>query len=253
MRSFFLGAIALVVGTAVAVANEPISITLTAEDGFELAASRWQGEPGAGGVLLLHQCNSTRAMYDDLGTDLSDRGFHVLSLDFRGFGDSTTEEVSASYIRQTATSRENYFERFNLIQAHWPSDVNLALSHFREISNVATSDIVLVGASCGGNSVLGLVANLEPFAGAVLFSALITPDGEATIEAHPELPILMIGAEEDASADVMTTYPRVFANAPNPETTLVFYKGGLHGEALFEPHPTLRPLMVDWIAAHLAD
>ena len=45
------------------------------------------GKPGPG-VLLLHQCNRQRKVWDGLAQQLAAAGIQVLTLDLRGFGES---------------------------------------------------------------------------------------------------------------------------------------------------------------------
>ena len=63
-------------------------VDLTAPDGINLKATYFAaGRPGPG-VLLLHQCNRQRKVWDDLAERLAASGLNVLTLDFRGFGES---------------------------------------------------------------------------------------------------------------------------------------------------------------------
>src|ERR1700723_1617266 len=62
-------------------------VDLTASDGTKLKASYFAAKPGPG-VLLLHQCNRQRKVWDDLAQQLSTAGINVLTLDYRGFGES---------------------------------------------------------------------------------------------------------------------------------------------------------------------
>src|SRR6202167_3431576 len=63
-------------------------VDLTAPDGTHLKATYFDaGKPGPG-VLLLHQCNRDRKVWDGLATQLSAAGINVLTLDYRGFGES---------------------------------------------------------------------------------------------------------------------------------------------------------------------
>ncbi len=254
MRSIVLGFAVLLLVHGAALAAEPQTVAIEAADGFELAASYWQGEDGMGAVLLLHQCNTSRVMYERLGSALGERGFYTLSLDSRGFGESLTEAGSILALRESATSREDYFAQAGPIRAHWPSDMDAALDFLRAASGAATADIVLVGASCGGVEDVGLVDRNDPFAGLVLFSSAIGLEGEAILSAHPELPVLFVGSESDGAGrdnSVSDMYPRAFANAANPQTALHLYKGDVHGFPLFDADPALLPLMTNWIAHKL--
>src|SRR5262245_39993066 len=45
------------------------------------------GKPGPG-VVLLHMCNSNRKVWENLAGLLNARGIHVMTVDYRGFGES---------------------------------------------------------------------------------------------------------------------------------------------------------------------
>src|ERR1700683_2100296 len=63
-------------------------VDLTAPDGPNLKATYFDaGKPGPG-VLLLHQCNRDRKVWDGLATQLSGAGMNVLTVENRGFGES---------------------------------------------------------------------------------------------------------------------------------------------------------------------
>ena len=67
---------------------EPRVVDLTATDGVHLKATYFAaGKPGPG-VILLHQCNQQRKSWDDLAGRLAIAGINVLTLDYRGYGDS---------------------------------------------------------------------------------------------------------------------------------------------------------------------
>src|SRR5687768_83221 len=61
---------------------------IPARDGVILKGS--YHSPGAPGpaVLLIHQCNMDRHAWDALIPDLVGAGFHVLTFDQRGYGDT---------------------------------------------------------------------------------------------------------------------------------------------------------------------
>jgi alpha-beta hydrolase superfamily lysophospholipase len=96
---------------AATLSAERQDVTITADDGFPLKAT-WQSSGKSGpGVLLLHQCNADRWIYDNLVAMLSAAGYNVVALDFRGFGESK----NAQY-KDLASSREKM-----------PGDVDAAL------------------------------------------------------------------------------------------------------------------------------
>src|SRR5438874_403599 len=74
--------------TAMAQPPPPRVVDITAADGVNLKATYFSaGKPGPG-VLLLHQCNRQRKVWDDLAERLAASGLNVLTFDFRGFGES---------------------------------------------------------------------------------------------------------------------------------------------------------------------
>ena len=64
------------------------TVDLKASDGATLKASYFQADKPGPGVLLLHQCNRERSVWDGLAQQLSAAGINVLTLDLRGFGES---------------------------------------------------------------------------------------------------------------------------------------------------------------------
>src|SRR5271170_3710011 len=66
----------------------PRIVDLTAADGTVLKASFFAAAKPGPGVILLHQCNRQRKVGNDLAGRLAASGISVITLDFRGFGDS---------------------------------------------------------------------------------------------------------------------------------------------------------------------
>src|ERR1700747_38841 len=63
-------------------------VELTAADGTKLKASYFAAAKPGPGVLLLHQCNRDRKVWEPLAQQLSAAGINALTLDLRGFGES---------------------------------------------------------------------------------------------------------------------------------------------------------------------
>jgi dipeptidyl aminopeptidase/acylaminoacyl peptidase len=61
---------------------------IVASDGAKLRATYYSpGKPGPG-ILLLHQCNMNRKSWSALAEALAQRGVHVLTFDYRGYGET---------------------------------------------------------------------------------------------------------------------------------------------------------------------
>jgi len=87
MNTLRLASIVTLLFTATA-RGEHRDVTFTAADGFVLQGTFHSAEKGGPGILLLHQCNADRRIYDQLAAMLNTAGYNVLAFDFRGFGGS---------------------------------------------------------------------------------------------------------------------------------------------------------------------
>jgi alpha-beta hydrolase superfamily lysophospholipase len=68
----------------------PKVVDLTAADGTKLKGTYFAaGKPGPG-VLLLHQCGEQRSNWDEITTRLGAAGINVLTLDYRGHGETAS-------------------------------------------------------------------------------------------------------------------------------------------------------------------
>ena len=90
------------------------TIDLKSPDGIALKASYFSpGRPGPG-ILLLHACNRDRSSWNGLATAAAARGFHVLALDYRGYGQSGGTKSDDPQQQQWIADRE------------WPGDIDAA-------------------------------------------------------------------------------------------------------------------------------
>ncbi|HJY92428.1 MAG TPA: alpha/beta hydrolase, partial [Candidatus Acidoferrum sp.] len=127
-------------------APAPRVVDLKGADGITLKATFFAaGKPGPG-VLLLHQCNRQRKVWDDLAGRLAASGVNVLTMDFRGFGESggtpfdkmPSEEINKS------------------IEEKWPGDVDTAFRYLIAQPGVSHKIVGGGGASCGVNQAVQL-------------------------------------------------------------------------------------------------
>ena len=69
-------------------APAPHVVDLTAPDGLKLKGTFFAATASGPGVLLLHQCNRQRKVWDDLARRMAAASMHVMTVDLRGYGDS---------------------------------------------------------------------------------------------------------------------------------------------------------------------
>jgi pimeloyl-ACP methyl ester carboxylesterase len=163
---------------------------------------------GPAGVVLAHMFPSDRTAWTGFAESLAAEGFHVMSFDFRGFG-------------QSGGSRD--------LGLLW-EDV---LAAAEELRDRGARRVVVVGASMGGTAAL-VAAAREEFDGVVTLSAPSTFMG---ITAPPEVvaavdePKLFVAAEGDGQA--AATAQQFYTTAPGAKRVEIV-TGDDHGTALLE-------------------
>lgn len=205
-------------------------IDIAAPDGVVLKASYFS--PGVAGpaLLMLHQCNfgpSERHAWDGLASDLVAAGFHVLTMDFRGYGESGGERT-----------REK-----------WPADVDAVYAWLLAQPGVDRSRIAAGGASCGVVQSTELASRRPEIKALVVLSGTATEPARAYIAENPSLAVFGAAAEGDAGS--ARGIRQIFEASKSPQSTLKIYPGKEHGEPMFGANPELRPLIVSWLKQQL--
>src|SRR5450631_802834 len=102
----------------VSVRSAERAVDLTAADGTKLKATYFAaGKPGPG-VLLLHQCNRQRKVWDKLAQQMATAGINVLTFDLRGFGESGGDRFE----KLTPQAAEE-------LAAKWPGDIDVVFQY----------------------------------------------------------------------------------------------------------------------------
>src|SRR5262249_7776408 len=114
------------------------SVDLQASDGAKLKATYFAAAKPGPGVLLLHQCNRQRKVWDGLARQLTYAGINVLTFVLRGFGESEGERFDK--LPQPAAQAQ---------RAKWPDDIDVAFRYLTSQRNVTKNMIGAGGASCG--------------------------------------------------------------------------------------------------------
>lgn len=233
---------ALTFSGALAARGEPPSgspVALNASDGMKLAATYYAGERPGPGILLLHQCNRDRTMWNDVGPALAAKGFHVLTLDYRGYGESGGKP----YGEWTAADQRE-------IGGKWPGDVDTAFAYLAAQPGVRGGVFGAGGASCGVNQSIQLARRHPEVKSLVLLSGFTDREGRQFLRRSPSLPLLLAAADDDDRAVEQMCW--LDAVSGNPANRFVRYASGGHGVELFQPHPDLPRDIVAWYEATLA-
>ena len=215
-------------------------ISIETEDGARLAATLRRGSPADPAVLLLHQCDGDRSMYEGLAAELAARGVQTLAIDFRGLGESASPELDLR--RQPSRDAWTQAER------GFPLDVAAGLRRLEEISSSPVRAIV--GASCGGREATRAASNAPSIGALVLLSARLDSESLSLLAGKPDRPLLLIAARGDRGAH--RAVEAAAGSNTHPATELMVFSGRHHGAPLFRAQRDLEARIADWLAALLS-
>ncbi len=215
-------------------------VDLTAADGAKLKATYYAaGKPGPG-VLLLHQCNRDRKVWDGLAQQLSAAGINVLTLDYRGFGES------AGVPHDKATPQE-----LNDEQQKWPRDIEVAYQYLVSQPGVARDAIGVGGASCGVNNSLQTAIRHPEVRSLVLLSGNTNYGGRQFLRRDNRVPVFLAYADDDEFKPTVVEVQWLYDITADPDKKLVSYPIGGHGADIFRVHPELMTAITDWYVTTL--
>ena len=216
--------------------------SLTTPDGIVLKATYFAaGKPGPG-VLLLHQCNRQRKVWDGLAERLASSGINVLTLDYRGYGESggtPNDKLSAEEQKKMATEI-------------WPRDFDMALEYLESQPGVVRAKIGAAGASCGVNNSIQLARRHSEIEPLMLLSGPTDRAGRLFLQSSG-LPIFVSAADDDEFGNMVEPMQWWFSISPNSASRFAHYATGGHGADMFAVHKELIDLIADWFAATLTN
>ncbi len=215
-------------------------VDLTASDGTKLKATYFDaGKPGPG-VLLLHQCNRERKVWDGLATQLAGAGINVLTLDNRGFGESGGKPHD----------RLSPQEEGKIETEKWPGDFDVAIAYLESQPGVTRDMIGVGGASCGVNNSVQTARRHPEVHSLVLLSGPTNLNGRNYLRNSAKTPVFFAVADDDefgATPEIEWLY----LLTSNPGKRLMHYTKGGHGADMFPVHPELPGLITDWYVTTL--
>jgi dienelactone hydrolase len=237
-------------------------VDLKGADGTPLKASYFAAAKPGPGVLLLHQVNRERKSWDGVARQLAAAGINTLTLDVRGFGESG----GTPYVKQTNAEQNKSWKGS-------PEDIEAALQYLSSRPGV-NGDVIGIG----GAGLLGVdnsvkVAEHHPAevkSLALLSGETFLPELRFLRQAS-QLPILFAVADDDEYPPTVEAMELLYTNSPSAEKKFVHYSAsheapwlwyepfdigkvpanGSHGTDMFERHPELPGIIVDWFVTTL--
>jgi dienelactone hydrolase len=211
----------------------PRDVDLKASDGVLLKSTFYPAAKPGPAILLLHQCNRDRKTWTTLATTLADRGFHVLTLDYRGYGESGGDRFLDLPPEKRAAE-----------QAKWSGDIDVALAYLRAQPGVEKNRIGAAGASCGVNQSIQLALRHPDVVSLALLSGASDEPGRQYLRRSAWLPIFAAASDDDGEAVPVLRWIQGFSR--NPGNRFVEYKAAGHGTEMFAVEKGLQPLLVEW-------
>ena len=222
-----------------ATSSAPRTIELKSPDGITLKASYFSpGRPGPG-LLLFHACNRDRSSWNGFAAEAATRGFHVLAMDFRGYGQSGGARGDNPLQVQWIADRE------------WPGDIDAAYAWLTSQPGVDKTRTAAAGASCGANESVQLARRHPEVRTVVLLSGAITPNGREFIRDSAWLPIF--GAASHGDGGAVETLRWAMGWSRNPSNKFVEYQAAGHGTDMFAAEKELQPQVLAWLETHVRD
>lgn len=213
------------------------TVTLKATDGTMLKATYYTpGKPGPG-LVLLHQCNRDRTAWAAFGQAAAARGYHVIAMDYRGYGESGGQRF------------DDFQQQGPVITEKWPGDVDEAFKWLLARPDVDRNRIAAAGASCGVNQSILLASRHPEVRTVMLLSGGVTPAGRSYLRDSPWLPVFAAASHDDGGA--LDGMRWILGWSRNKANKLVEYRAAGHGTDMFAVEKGLQPLMLDWLDAHL--
>jgi len=215
-------------------------VDLTAADGTRLKGTYFSAAKPGPGVLLLHQCNRQRKVWDDLGRQLAAAGINVLTLDHRGFGESGGERADKLSAADAAAAH-----------AKVPGDIDLALEYLKSQPGVTREMIGVGGASCGVDDSIQTARRHPEVRSLVLLSGSTDYPGRQFLRSDTSVPAFFAYADDDEFTATVLAVPWLYSITADPGKKLAHYPTGGHGADIFPVHPELPRLIVDWYVTTL--
>lgn len=257
-RNAFCAAL-LCAGASFGQPPSPRVVDLKTPDGVVLKATYFAAAQPGPGVLLLHQVNRDRQSWDSVARQLAAAGVHTLTFDLRGFGESGGTPEDKLTARERAELRDRR-----------PADIDAAIEYLTSQPGVRRDTIGFGGAGyLGVNSAIE-AAGRHPaeIKSVALLSGQTLLVGRHFVRQASQLPGLFVVSDADEYPPTEEVMEWLYGLSGNPGKRFIHYRAekapwtgyeefkgipatGNHGTDLFQTHPDLPGLIVDWFVTTL--
>jgi dienelactone hydrolase len=234
---------ALVLGVACARTAPPAArvVDIKAGDGVVLKGTLFAASSGGPAVLLLHQCDEQRKVWDSLGTRLADAGITALSIDYRGYGESGGTPHDRLSNAELANQQANVS----------PSDVDSAFAFLMRQPGVKIERVGVGGGSCGADNAVQLARRHSNVKALTLLAGGTDRAGRLFLEGTSAPPVFAAAAGDDQYNNFIQIMGWLYGVSRQPASRFAQYPTGGHAAIMFRTHPGLADTIAQWFAAVL--
>ncbi len=238
------------------------AVDVKAADGIVLKATYFAATRPGPAVLLLHQVNRQRKSWDELAQQLAAAGIHALALDMRGFGESGGKP----YTKLTDAE----------VDKEWqgrPDDIDAAFQYLISQAGVNRNVVGIAGAGALGvdNAVQAARRHSTQVKSLALLSGETFEPNLQFLRQASQLPGLFVVDDNDEYPPTVEAMEWLYISSSSPYKKLLHYSAAKeapwiwyepfdigtvpatssHGTDLFNVHPELPGIIVDWFVTTL--
>ena len=218
---------------------------LKQKDGVVLDGRYYSPKKDGPGVLLLCQCDPSTDQneYNSLANKLQYQGYHVMSYNYRGFGNS-------GGTKPNLMEMESMDEVMQYWRDNWLVEVELAFNTLKSMKGVDATKMTIVGASCGNFLALEYALKHNNLPTLTLLGGPVDDSIISRLDGNEDLPILIIAGNEGPTFEWVD---RIFDASKNEMSRIIKFKTVSHGTGVFEKQPQTEDIIIDWINATISN
>lgn len=219
-------------------------IPLVTADDVTLHASYYPAKSAGPALLMFNMCNPAvdQFAWEPLAKRMSERGFHVMTFDYRGFGESEGE---------LPTGLRSIAEAMPYWKENWMPDVLLAYETLLSKPLVDSSHVAVAGASCGVFLGLELALLKDAVKTLVFLGGPTSNDQRERLRLIEDLPILIMTGNQRGPNETEGTLEwsdNLFNASRDTRTRLVKYRSPVYATMMLKEHPETLTLAEDWLS-----
>jgi len=203
------------------------TVAIDSPDGVKIVGTFFEStKANSPAVLLLHQWQSDRHSYDDFAKRLQAKGFNVLSIDGRGFGESV----------KTADGKPVAPDRTDAAVKGMLGDVGAAFDFLSKQKNVDPSRVGIIGASYGSSLAIIYAADNPKVKAVALLSPGLNYFGnmatEPAVRKYGDRDLFVVASKGDTeSAEAAENFEKI---GNTRYGFMILPVGSLHGTEMFK-------------------